>query len=192
VGRRRDRHHGDVKSRIAPLVVALWMLAACGSSGSSSPKLALGTKAEVAYTSPESGDNAAVDTRLAITVLDVREGTQSELVEGGFTIDDDIKDATPYYVDVRYENVGTGDALTNLSVGMEDTKGNSISSTIVLNFGGEPFSHCPDDETKPLPAGKSYEECTLFLVPKGKKIERVRFVSQAPDAKITFTDWALE
>jgi hypothetical protein len=180
----------DVKKRLA-LVVALSALAACGSSGSGGPaKLALGTKAEVAYTAPASGDNAAVDTRLAITVLDVREGTQSDLVEGGFTIDDDIKDATPYYVDVRYENVGTGDALTNLSVGMEDTKGNSISSTVVLNLGGEPFSKCVDVETKPLPAGQSYEECSLFLVPKGKKIDRVRFVSQSPDAKITFTDWA--
>ena len=175
------------------LVAVCSLAAACGSSGSGGPaKLALGTKAEVAYTAPASGDNAAVDTRIAVTVLDVREGTQSELVEGGFTIDDDIKDATPYYVDVQYENVGVSDALTNLSVGMEDTKGNSISSTIVLNFGGEPFSHCTAVDTKPLPAGQSYEECSLFLVPKGKKIDRVRFVSQGPDAKITFTDWALK
>lgn len=190
---RRDRHHVDVKSRtVLRFAVVVSSLAACGSGGTGGPaKLALGTRAEVAYTAPASGDNAAVDTRIAVTVLAVRKGTQSELVEGGFTIDDDIKDSTPYYVDVRYENVGTGEALTDQSVLMEDTKNNTVSGTIVLNLGGEPFSHCVAVETKPLPAGQSYEECTLFLVPKGKKIDRVRFVSQGPDAKITFTDWSI-
>lgn len=177
---------------ITLIIVGLCSLAACSSSGSGGPaKLALGTTAEVAFSSPSSGDTPAVDTRFAVTVLAVREGTQSQLVEGGFTIDDDIKDTTPYYVDVRYENVGDGEAMTNLLVGMEDTKGNSIPTTLVFDYGGTPFTHCPDAETKPLPTGASYESCTLFLVPNGTKLARVRFVSQAPDAKITFTDWAV-
>lgn len=35
--------------------------------------------------------------------------------------------------------------------------------------------------------GQSYETCTLFLVPRGTKLDKVSFVSQAADATITLT-----
>lgn len=181
-----------MKIRIALLSATVLFCAACSSNSSGPAKLALGTQATVEYTSAASGDTPAVDTRLAVTVLAVRKGTQSQLVEGGFTIDDDNKKTTPYYVDVRYENVGTGIAQRNLSVAMEDTKGNSVPTTLVFDYGDTPFARCPDTKPAPLAAGESYESCTLFLVPEGTKLARVRFVSQAANATITFSDWAVE
>jgi hypothetical protein len=169
-------------------------LAACGGGSGGGPKLALGKEAVVAYTAPASGETAAVDTTLGVTVLKVRAGTQAELEAGGFQVDEDDKDTTPYYVDARYENQGKGAAKRNLSVGMEDTKGNSIPTTLVIDTSGsgESFAKCPQVNSGALDPGQSYESCTLFLVPKGAKLDRVRFVSQGPDARITFTDWAIE
>ena len=178
------------------LLAVTALVAACGSSSSGGAKLALGTEAVIAsYTEQASGTTPAVDTSLGVTVLAVRAGTQAELAAGGFTFDDDkAKTATPYYVDARYSNKGKGSMQRSLSVGMEDTKGNSIPTTLVVDLGGTPFAPCPDhnDPAVNLEPGQSYETCTLFLVPKGTKLDRVRFVSQADDATITFTDWAIK
>ena len=172
------------------IAATVWMVA-CGSSSSGGTKLALGTEAVVAYTAQPSGTTPAVDTTLGVTVIAVRAGTQADLVAGGFQVDDKDKDSVPYYVDARYSNKGTGPATRSLSVGMEDTKGNSVPTTLVFDLGGVPFAPCEDhnDPAKALEPGESYETCTLFLVPPGTKLDKVRFVSQAPDATITFTDW---
>ena len=174
------------------LIAAMACMVACGGSSSGGTKLALGTEAVVAYTAQPSGTTPAVDTTLGITVIAVRTGTQADLVAGGFQIDDKDKDSIPYYVDARYSNKGTGSVPRSLSVGMEDTKGNSVPTTLIFDLGGVPFEPCVDnnDSAKTLEPGDSYETCTLFLVSPGTKVDRVRFVSQAPDATITFTDWA--
>jgi hypothetical protein len=175
------------------LLAATALMAACGSSSGGGTKLALGTEAVIAsYTEQASGTTPAVDTSLGVTVLAVRAGTQAELVAGGFKVDDKDKSSTPYYVDARYSNKGKGSLPRSLSVSMEDAKGNSVPTTLVFDLGGTPFAPCKDnnDPAVNLAPGESYETCTLFLVPKGTKLDRVRFVSQAADATITFTDWA--
>jgi hypothetical protein len=192
------RHAGvGVRARrrvwaLALPAVASLALGACGSSSSGGKKLPLGTQAVVDYTQQASGTTPAVDTRLGITVLAVRPGTQAELTAGGMKVDDDAKDATPYYVDVRYEDKGTGSLVRNLSVGMEDTKGNSVPTTIVITLDGSPYAPCPEVNSGAFNPGETYESCTLFLVPPGTKLDRVRFVSQARNATITFTDWAMK
>lgn len=167
-------------------------LSACGSDSGGGAKLALGTEAVVAYTAVASGSTPAIDTTLGVTVLAVRTGTQAELSEGGLEVDEKDKNTIPYYVDVRYSNKGNGSLTRNLSVSMEDTKGNSVPTTLVFTLGGEPFALCTDVSSGTLQPGESYEGCTLFLVPTGTKVSRVRFVSQSPDATITFTDWATQ
>lgn len=181
-----------MKTRLAMLLAATAMVAGCGNSSSGGTKLALGTEAIIAYTAQASGSTPAVDTSLGVTVLAVRAGTQAELVAGGFKVDDKDKTSTPYYVDARYSNKGKGSVPRSLSVSMEDTKGNSVPTTLVFDLGGTPFAPCKDnnDTASNLEPGQSYETCTLFLVPKGTNLDKVRFVSQAPDATITFTDWA--
>lgn len=177
-----------IRNITAAAMAAALSLAACG--GGDSPKaLSLGTEATVAYTSPASGDTPAVDTKLGVTVLAVRKGTQQELTDGGFEVDAKDKNSTPYYVDARFANQGSGPLTRNLSVSMEDTDGNSVPTTLVVSLGGDPFKPCVNVDSGTLAPGQSYTGCTLFLVPSGTSIGRVRFVSQAPDATITFTDW---
>jgi hypothetical protein len=184
-----------MRTRWTLLVTATLVMSACGGGGGSGggAKLALGTEAVVAYTATASGSTPAVNTKLAVTVLAVRAGTQEELTAAGIKVEDkDKTTTTPYYVDARYSNKGTGSLTRNLSVGMEDTDGNSVPTTLDFTFGGEPFALCTNVDSGALDPGQSYESCTLFLVPNGTKLDRVRFVSQGPDAKITFTDWAIK
>lgn len=178
--------------RRALATAAVLALAACGGGDADVERLALGTEAVVPFVRAASGDTPAVDTTLGVTVLAVREGTQQDLIDGGFTIDEEIENTKPYYVDVRYENQGTTAADRSLTVGLEDDDGNSVPSTIVTNLSGEPFAPCERAEAGPLEPGDSFESCTLILVEEGVTLELVRFVSQDKAAAITFTEWAVE
>jgi hypothetical protein len=178
------------RTAVGLALVGLLALAACGGGGSSGgKKLALGTEATVAYTTTASGTTPAGNTTLGVTVLAVRVGQPSDLTTAGIQVEDTAKDASPYYIDVKYENKGQGSVSRSLTVGLEDTDGNSVPTTLDFTF-GTPFDLCKDTGTGTLDPGQSFESCTLILVPKGTKVDRVRFVSQGPDAKITFTDWA--
>jgi hypothetical protein len=178
-------------SRLVVVMVVALALAGCGGDdgGGSGKTLALGTSATVDYVTQASGDTPAVDTKLEVTALAVRKGTQEELASGGLQVDDKDKDTTPYYVDARYANKGTGKVKRTLSVSMEDADGNSIPTTLIFGTTDAPFKPCVNVNDGTLELGQSYESCTLFLVPKGAELGVVRFVSQDKSAKITFTDW---
>lgn len=165
------------------------MVAGCSGSSDGAAKLPLGTEAVVAVVQAATSTTPAVNTTVAVDVLDVKIGTLDELSAAGFNVDKSNAGDTPYYVDVRYTNKGTGHAIRNLGVGMEDTKRNSVPTTLVVDLGGAPFDRCKDVSKGDFPPGDTYQSCTLFLVPKGTKLDRVRFVSQSQDATITFTDW---
>jgi hypothetical protein len=186
-----------LRPRVLAAVVALTLsIAGCGGGGDGgggdTKTLALGKSATVDFTSPASGDTPAVDTKLEVTVLAVRKGTQEELSAGGLKVEDKDKDATPYYVDARYGNQGTGKVKRQFSVGMEDSDGNSIPTTLIFGITDSKFDKCVDNRDGTVGPGESYESCTLFLVPKGATPEKVRFVSQDKSAKITFTDWEIK
>jgi hypothetical protein len=170
-------------------------VAACGGDdggGGDTKTLPLGESATVEFTSPKSGDTPAVNTKVEVTVLGVREGTQEELAAGGLQVDAEDKDTTPYYVDARYGNKGTEKVKRSFSVAMEDSDGQSIPTTLIFGISDAKFDKCVDNRDGTVAPGESYESCTLFLVPKGATPEKVRFVSQAADAEITFTDWQVE
>jgi hypothetical protein len=176
------------------LIVCAMLIAGCGGDdggGGSSKTLTLGKPATVDFTSPASGDTKAVDTKVEVTVLGVRKGTQEELAAGGLQVDDEDKDTTPYYVDARYGNKGTAPVKRSFSVAMEDTDGQSVPTTLIFGIGNEPFEKCEAVRDGNVAPGESYESCTLFLVPKGSTPDVVRFVSQDKSAKITFTDWKI-
>jgi hypothetical protein len=164
-------------------------LAGCGGGGDGGDKeLALGQEAVVEYTTPASGDTAAVNTTLGVTVLAIRKGTQAELKQAGFEVDPENQSATPYYVDVRYANKGNGRASRDNSVAMEDSDGNSIPTTLVFDYRGKPYDKC-ENVRGALAPGQSYEDCTLFLVPKDEDVGNILFTSQSADAEIKFTRW---
>lgn len=128
---------------------------------------------------------------VGITVQKVRQGTQADLEQAGFSLDPEEKTATPYYVDVRYANKGSAAIDRGLVVSLEDGDGNTISSTTIINLGGEPFAKCPQAERGKLAPGQSYEDCRLFLVPEGREPERVTFLPYNPDEPTDFVRWTV-
>jgi hypothetical protein len=176
------------------LALSALSLACCGGGdegGGDGGTLPLGKEAVVEFTSPASGDTAAVNTTLGVTVLAVRKGTQAQLAQAGFEVEPEDKSSTPYYVDVRYANKGKGKASRDISVSMEDSDGKSVPTTLVFDYRGKPYEHCANVRGALAP-GKSYEDCTLFLVPKDQDVGKILFVSQAADAEIKFTRWEPE
>ena len=168
-------------------------LAACGGGGGGGggdggSALALGEEAVVEHT--QIGDGGALTANtLGITVLAVRQGTQEELEQGGFTLDPEEQSTTPYYVDVRYENQGTEAIKRELDVGLEDQDGRLILSTVIIDLGGAPFEKCPKVSEGDLAPGESYESCTLFLVPEGSEPSKVSFLPYDPKNETEFVYW---
>jgi hypothetical protein len=128
-------------------------------------------------------------TTLDVTVTDVRKGSQADLEAAGFKLDPDEKTSTPYYVDVRFENKGPEAIDNQLSVSMEDDDGGSVSSTVIIDLGGEPFKECPEPERAKLAMGDSVETCKLFLVPSGRTPAKISFLPYDPKNPTDFVYW---
>lgn len=128
-------------------------------------------------------------TTLGITVLKVREGTQQELTDAGFKLDPDEQSSTPYYVDTRFDNQGSSPIGRLLFVSMDVGDDVSLSSTTVINLGGEPFELCPQADDGVIAPGASFERCQLFLVPEGKQPSRVSFLPYNPEEPTDFVYW---
>jgi hypothetical protein len=175
-----------MRQALALTVVAAGLLAtACGGGGGGSEALPLGTKATVGY--QQSGGPR---TTLGITVLAVRKGTQEQLKQGGFQVDAENRSDTPYYVDARYENQGNQTVKRDVSVGLEDKDGNLIGSTLIFDYGGKPYAHCKNVSGGTLGPNQTFEDCTLFLVPKDVDVGRVNFLSdEGPGKEPRFVYW---
>jgi hypothetical protein len=174
---------------LAALEAAL-ALSACGGGGGAAA-LPLGEEAVAGYGERnDAGAYTGVRTTLGITVLAVRKGTQDDLTKAGFEVDEDARDSTPYYVDVRYENQGQATVERNFSVSLEDEDGNLLPSTLIFNFGDRPFEPCEAVKEGKLAPGESYESCTLVLVPEGADVGQVSYLSDnGPDKEPEFLYW---
>lgn len=160
-------------------------LSACGGGGGKDA-LPLGQEATVGYQQPPNGPR----TTLGLTVLKVRKGTQEELKQAGYTVDEDARTSTPYYVDARYENKGQATVKRNIDVGLDDTDDNLIGSTLIFDYGGKPFQLCKNVKEGTFAPGDSYESCTLFLVPEGTDVGTVHFLSdEGPGKEPKFVYW---
>jgi len=165
-------------------------LAACGGGGSGGGAAhALGKQVVVKHTQIVSQGGRAPTTTLGVTVLRVRKGCQEELRRTGFSLDPKDKSTTPYYVDVRYANKRAEAIKRALDVGLEDQNGNLISATTIFNFGGQRFAKCPKVSERRLVPGKSCQDCTLFLVPKGSKPGKISFLPHDPKHETQFVYW---
>ena len=166
--------------------IPLVLLIGCG--GESVKALDLGQEAVVEhapFTDPPSSP-----TDLGITVLGVRPGTIEEL-ETIFELDLEERTKAPYYVDVRFENDGEETIERELSVSMEDQDGNLISPVVIFDFGGPPYESCTDNTEGQLAPGESFETCTLFLVPEGRRAARVSFLPNVPGEETDWVYWAI-
>ena len=64
-----------------------------------------------------------------------------------------------------------------------------ISATTIFNFGGQRFAKCPKVSERRLVPGKSCQDCTLFLVPKGSKPGKISFLPDDPKHETQFVYW---
>jgi hypothetical protein len=140
-----------------------------------------------------SGGQPGVRTRIGLTVLAVRKGTQDELAANGLEVEPADRSATPFYIDARFTNRGPNAVERTLTVGLEDSEGNLVASTLFFGLGSEPFELCPRITEGTLKPGESYESCTLVLVPDGVEPAKVEFLSdRGPDEEPEFVYWAVE
>lgn len=176
---------------LAVLAVAMVALARVTGRDGAKPN-PVGTEVVVGH-NDMSGGLPGVRTQIGLTVLTVRKGTQQELAANGLEVEPEDESATPYYVDARFANKGPNPVKRNLGVGLEDDDGNRIPSTLLFDFGNEPFEPCPRVTEGMLRPGESYESCTLVLVPEGIDPARVEFLSdRGPDEEPEFVYWAVE
>ncbi len=130
-------------------------------------KLAVGRTAIVAYKPGSDFSNSPAKQRLQITVTSIAKGTLADF--NGLKLDATQKAGTPFYVKVRIENVGPGDAAAGTddpSVDIEglDSTGQTQQSVTFLGT----FPRCDDvSPPKLLTRGKSFATCLTFLVPGG-------------------------
>lgn len=163
------------------LVLSALTVAACGGADT----LPLGTKASVEHVVEPT--KSMTPSKLGLTVAAARKGTQAQLADAGFKLDGDETKATPYYLDLVYENQGTEPVRPLMSVSIEDGDANAVRSMTVIDLGGDPFTACPAaDREATLAPGATMKDCEIFLVPPDFEPERVAFL---PSGGTTETEW---
>lgn len=122
-----------------------------------------------------------------VAVTQVRAGSSDELVAAGYDLDADQQAATPYYVDVAYEN--TGDSpIEPRDPSARDADDNLVTSLTVIDFGGPAFDLCPGIPEKVAP-GETAGGCAIFLVPDGVRLEQITYL---PDVTEDTVFWRAE
>ena len=106
-------------------------------------------------------------------VHEVRKGRIADFK--GFNLEPAQRRATPYYVDATFENRG-GFALSRnlLRASLEDAGGREYRPTTLVVLGGS-FQRCPQAGRSALRPGRSFDGCSVVLLPKNARPGRVRF-----------------
>ena len=148
--------------------------------GEAGEEMALGTRVVAPYV-VYGKTGSKQETKVAVTVLKIRKGKISDFKD--FNLDAKQKQTTPYYVDVKYENLGKLKLQRFLlDPSVEDADGQEYKPLNLIILSGT-FKVCPKPSDKRLTNGQSFTLCAPFLMPKGTAIERVRFhgdVTQDP------------
>ena len=134
--------------------------------------VALGTRVVAPYVVYGKGADKQT-TKLGVTVKRVRKGKISDFKD--FKLDAKQKATVPYFVEVKYENLGKLKLQRFLlDPSIEDSDGEEYKPLNLVVLSGT-FSKCPDPSRSKLQPGKSFTLCAPILLPKGKTYERVRF-----------------
>lgn len=81
----------------------------------------------------------------------------------------------PYYVEVKYENLGKLKLERYLMDPSIEDKGGQEYEPVNLIIVNGTFKQCPNPRKERLAPGESFTLCAPVLLPKGKTYERVRF-----------------
>ncbi len=191
-----------VTSKIVAAVSALMLVAGCSSSsdgkksdevpvpkGLEVPKgvtltkggatLTAGKPASVVY---QVGDKAA--SVITVTVSSVRKGS----IEKDFTffsLDDETKASSPFYVDVAVKNEGpAGLGGAALPIFAHDSSNTNLPANDIVGT----FKPCSNSTLpKSFLPGATAKLCLVYLVPKGKALQSVDLQTGSSQDAITWT-----
>ncbi len=141
-------------------------------------KLALGTPAIVDY---EPGGPPKPTYRLQLTVLSITKGSQADL--DGVELEKAEQGQTPYYVSLRIQNVGSGDAAAEenqpaASFQATDDRGQQGQELTVLGT----FRPCPNvTQPKHFTHGVTYQTCVIYMVGGGGSIVQEEWTGNGAD-----------
>ena len=141
-------------------------------SGGGDGSLALGRAAIVPFVDYGT-PNQNKKTKVGVRVQNVRKGRIADFK--GFNLEPAQRRAIPYYVDATFENRG-GFALSRnlLKASLEDGDGREYRPTTLIVLGGS-FRRCPQAGRSVLKPGRSFDGCSVVLLPKDARPGRVRF-----------------
>jgi hypothetical protein len=146
---------------------------AAGAISEGGENLPLGTRVVAPYVIYGKEAGTQQDTKLGVTVLRVRKGKIEDFKS--FNLDAAQKRAVPYYVEVKYENLGTLQLERYLmDPSIEDSDGQEYKPVNLVIVNGT-FKQCPNPRKQRLRPGESFKLCAPVLLPQGKTYERVRF-----------------
>lgn len=140
------------------------------------------------------GDTAVVDHKgeedqvgtVKITVTAIEEGDIADFAD--FDLDDELVDATPYYVQATFENVdlATGGNPGVNMIGADD--GGERQRPIIL-FGS--FEQCPSGNTsgEEWTPGNAYDTCMTYLIKSGHTLAAVEYSQAGTDYFQTPVAW---
>jgi hypothetical protein len=142
-------------------------------------KLALGTPAVVDY---EPGGPPKPTYRLQLTVLSIKKGSQADL--NGVELEKAEQGKTPYYVSLRIQNLGSGDAAAEenqpaASFQATDDRGQQGQELTVLGT----FRPCPNvTQPKHFTRGVTYQTCVIYMVGGSGSIVQEEWTGNGVDA----------
>ena len=141
-------------------------------SGRGDGSLALGRAAIVPFVDYGT-PNQSKPTKVGVRVLELRKGKIADFK--GFDLEPAQRRATPYYVDATFENRGSFALSRNLlRASIEDADGREYRPTTLVVLGGS-FQRCPQPGRAALEPGRSFDGCSVVLLPKDAQPGRVRF-----------------
>jgi hypothetical protein len=150
-----------------------------GATTAAGTKLSLGTPAIVDY---EPGGSPKPTYRLQLTVLAIRKGSQTEL--DGVELEKSEQGKTPYYVTLRIQNAGSGDAAAEenqpaAAFQATDDRGQQGQELTVLGN----FRPCPNvTQPKRFTHGVTYQTCVIYMVGGSGSIVGEEWTGSGADA----------
>jgi hypothetical protein len=150
-----------------------------GATTAAGTKLPLGTPAIVNY---EPGGQPKPTYRLQLTVLGIKRGSQTEL--DGVELEKSEQGKTPYYVTLRIQNIGSGDAAAEenqpaVAFQAIDDRGQQGQELTVLGD----FRPCPNvTQPKKFTHGVTYQTCVIYMVGGSGSIVQEEWTGSGGDA----------
>jgi hypothetical protein len=150
-----------------------------GGTTAAGTKLALGTPAIVNY---QPGGPPKPTYRLQVTVLSIKKGAQADL--NGVELEKSEQGKTPYYVSLRIQNIGSGDAAAEenqpaAALQAIDDRGQQGQELTVLGT----FRPCPNViQPKHFTHGVTYQTCVIYMVGGSGSIVQEEWTGNGADA----------